>query len=204
MPLSGYLVWWNEQVVLPEALSSLETVFKTLEQDAQRLTLYLVSFENFGQFLGGLLVLAVLPGIGEELLFRGFLQPAIARLFRNAHAGIWISAILFSAFHLQFYGFVPRMALGVLFGYLYWYTGRLWVPMFAHFLNNAYSLVLVYIIGGENISYGFGGDDGMFWVPAMLSLAVVVFLLYYLKNKLLKNEDHSSGDETEGYNQSLT
>lgn len=201
MPLSGYLVWWNEQLVFPESLSSLESVFKTWEQDAQRLTLFLVTFENIGQFLGGLLVLAVLPGIGEELLFRGFLQPAIARWTNNIHAGIWLAAIFFSAFHLQFYGFIPRLALGVLFGYLYFFTGRIWIAMFAHFLNNAYSLVLVYAIGGEDLSYGIGGGEGVSFLPALLSLLVVVGLLFYLKKQFLSDEQHIFSRDDDNYSQ---
>jgi membrane protease YdiL (CAAX protease family) len=110
----------------------------------QELTTYLTNFENIVEFLAAIVILAVVPAIGEELLFRGILQNKITLLTKNYHVAIWVSAIIFSAIHFQFYGFVPRVLLGALFGYLYVWSGNLGVAILAHFINNGFTLFLIY------------------------------------------------------------
>lgn len=144
-PLLELTITWNKNVKLPGALHGIELWAQAKEAQLADLTEYLIAFSSFGQFAMGLLVVAVLPAIGEELLFRGMLQPLFQRLTGSPHRAIWITAIIFSAIHVQFYGFVPRMLLGALFGYLYYWSGNISIPILAHFVNNGITVVLSYL-----------------------------------------------------------
>lgn len=136
----------NESMRLPEALSGIENWMKAKEAELERLTALLLSDTTYWGLLINLVVVAVIPAIGEELLFRGCVQRIVTRWFRNPHAGVWITAIIFSAIHLQFYGFLPRMLLGALFGYLLVWGKNIWLPILAHFLNNGAATVSAFYL----------------------------------------------------------
>ena len=119
----------------------------------KEVTEYITQFDSTGQFLLGIIVIAVLPAVGEELLFRGCIQNQLFNITRNTHLAIWITAFFFSAIHVQFLGFVPRMLLGALFGYLYFWSGNLLVPMLAHFFNNGLQIFLLYAYQREGFTY---------------------------------------------------
>jgi membrane protease YdiL (CAAX protease family) len=144
MPFNSMFIAWNESLQLPDFMHETEVWIRTQEDTIQKLTMFFIKFDpnNWLQFVAVIVVVAVIPGIGEELLFRGVVQNLAWRQSQNHHVAIWTAAILFSLFHFQFYGFLPRMLLGALFGYLYWWSGNLYVPMFAHFVNNAFTVVL--------------------------------------------------------------
>jgi membrane protease YdiL (CAAX protease family) len=131
------------------------------------------------------LLIAVLPAIGEELMFRGVIQRLLTVQFKNYHWGIWGSAFLFSAIHFQFYGFLPRMLLGALFGYMLVYTGSIVYPMIAHFVNNFASLLLAYLIQHGKIPEEIDNAGAHFeWQFIIPGLAFSIALFYYLwKNK---------------------
>ncbi|MFN6946866.1 MAG: lysostaphin resistance A-like protein [Cytophagaceae bacterium] len=141
MPFVGQLVEWNKAIQLPEALSGLQELFETLERKAEEYTKLMVFYDHVYEIIAIVLVIAIIPGIGEELLFRGIIQNEIKGIFSNPHVAIWATGILFSLIHFQFEGFIPRAALGALFGYLYYWSGNLLVPIVIHFLNNAYTFV---------------------------------------------------------------
>lgn len=138
------LVDWNKQMKLPGFLQGLENWMKAKEQETYELLKQLTVMNSPADLLFNLLMLAVLPAFGEEIIFRGIVQKIGTRWTGNAHAGIWIAAIIFSAIHLQFYGFLPRMLLGALFGYLLLWSGNLWLPILGHFINNAAVVLLTY------------------------------------------------------------
>lgn len=144
MPLSGMLVEWNKNIVFPDSLRELEEILQKTEKKLETLTLFMTDFANVGEFLVGLVVIAVIPAIGEEMLFRAALQRKIQAILNNEHAAIWISAFIFSVFHFQFYGLLPRMFLGALFGYLFVWSRSIWIAIFAHFLNNAITVMAMY------------------------------------------------------------
>lgn len=127
-------------------------------------------------FLFNLIIIAILPGIGEELIFRGVLQKQIGLMLKNPIVAIWISAIIFSAIHLQFEGFLPRMVLGVVLGYLYYWTGNLWVPMLAHAFNNGIQIVLIYATGMDVTTFDEKSSDQLQWWMLPLSIAVMYFI----------------------------
>ena len=133
------------QSLIPEG-SSLEALLKPGEELAERMTEALLTMPDMSALLVNLFVVALVPAFCEEIAFRGVLQTQLAKGFRNPHVAIWVSAILFSFIHFQFYGFIPRMLLGAFFGYLLIHTGSLWAPIAAHFVNNAVAVGSHYIL----------------------------------------------------------
>lgn len=131
--LTGYL---NEQMVLPDFLTSLEAWMRQTEKSASAIVEKILSKDGAGLSLN-LLVLAATAGVTEELFFRGALFSIFQKKIRDPHVIIWVVAIVFSAIHLQFYGFVPRVLLGAFLGYLLYWSKSIWLPVAAHFLNNA-------------------------------------------------------------------
>ena len=119
VPIINLLMVFNEQLHLPEGLSFIEEWMKESEAQAARLTEVFLVMDTPQELFYNLLIIAILPAIGEEFLFRGILQRLFHELTKNIHVTIFITAALFSAIHMQFYGFLPRMLLGVMFGYLY-------------------------------------------------------------------------------------
>jgi len=116
--------------------------------------------------------IALAPAICEELCFRGALQRILIQCFRSPWAGILATAAFFSAFHMQFQGFLPRMFMGTLLGAAYWYSGSLWVAILGHFFVNGVQVIAA--------SYYPGMIEQDPYVPiywALISLAIVVGLL---------------------------
>jgi membrane protease YdiL (CAAX protease family) len=186
---NSLLIEWNATVVLPDFLKDLEAWARQREDYAEELTAFLTTFGSTGEFLFAFLVVAVLPAIGEELVFRGMLQPQLQRATRNTHVAIWISAFLFSSLHMQFFGFVPRLVLGALFGYLYSWSGNLIVPMVAHFINNGFSVILLYLHQLGKIGIDVESTEAAPW-PAVISGTILTFaLLVYLKILFERNHN---------------
>lgn len=151
LPLINLLVSWNEQIRLPESLSGLEQLMQQLEAQANALLQQFLTCGN-GAWWGlliNLLVLAVLPAIGEELTFRGVLQGLLvsreSRVESREHVAVWVTAFIFSFIHFQFYGFIPRLLLGALLGYVLLWSGNIRYSMIMHGTNNALSVLLFYL-----------------------------------------------------------
>lgn len=179
------LVSLNEAITFPEGLSWLEQMFQRAEQQAQKLTEAMLSDVAAGGLIINLFLLAIIPAIGEELMFRGGIQKIIVRWSGNHHAGIWISAVLFSALHFQFYGFFPRLALGALFGYLLVWSGSVWLPVLAHFINNATAVMVQFLIASGKVSESandLGTDGNGMWLTA-ISTVLLVAVLWRLQRK---------------------
>jgi len=140
-PLINLTEFFNKQIVLPTFLEPLESWMQAQENTASRLTEVLLSDKSISKLLINLLIIAVAAGVTEEFLFRGALQRTIGQFTQNHHLVIWIAAFLFSAFHLQFYGFIPRMILGAYFGYLLYWSRNIWIPVLVHFLNNSIAVL---------------------------------------------------------------
>lgn len=145
IPLINCLVAWNSSVRLPDSLSGLEQWMQQMEQRAEQVLMTFMTYRNgaWWVLLLNLLVLAVLPAVGEELAFRGVIQE---HLFKraNIHVAVWVTAFIFSFMHFQFYGFIPRMLLGALLGYALAWSGRLGYSMVMHATNNALSVLVFY------------------------------------------------------------
>lgn len=173
----SWIIQWNMHIDLPD--SAFETWAKANEAQLAEVTKLLTSFHSVGYFVLCFVVIALVAGITEEFLFRGLLQNVFQRGFQNVHGAIWLSAILFSAFHLQFYGFVPRLLLGALFGYLYAWSRNLWVPIAAHAINNGFSLITLYLAQLHYLETDFENEVAP--VPLLIAGAVGgTLLLWYL------------------------
>lgn len=150
--LLEWTVGLNQKMHLPEFLQGLEQWMRLQEDKMAELTRQLLSMNSIADLLINLLMIALIPAIGEELIFRGAVQKIFTRWTQNQHLGIWIAAIIFSAIHLQFYGFLPRMLLGALFGYLLLWSNNLWFPIIGHFINNATAVIAAYIYQRQGLT----------------------------------------------------
>lgn len=177
MPFTALVAEWNESMKLPKALAGLESWMKENETMLGQLTDFLMSFKTPGELIIAVIVIAVIPAIGEEVLFRGILQRKLAEHWANIHVAIWVTAAIFSAIHFQFYGFIPRLILGAMFGYLYFWTGRLSMAIFAHFVNNGVTVILLWMHKQGMIGFDIDSADAVPLWAAILSLAVSAILL---------------------------
>ena len=144
MPVNALLIEWNKHLQLPNGLAWLEHQLQLREQKGAQLTSLLTTFTSMWQLLAGVLFVAIIPSFGEEFFFRGIVQTKLVTLFKNKHIAIVCTGFLFSFLHLQFYGFVPRMLQGVLFGYLFYWSKNLFYPIIAHLTNNGVTVVMYY------------------------------------------------------------
>jgi len=146
---------WNNNIQFPEWLSGFGQWAKNTEKLAADIIKSITSNLTPGGFILTFFVVAVIPGIGEELVFRGLIQNEFVRAFKNPHLAIWTTSIIFSAIHLQFFGFVPRILIGAFLGYLYYWSGNLWVPIIAHFINNGLQVIGLYLFsaGSYRVQY---------------------------------------------------
>jgi uncharacterized protein len=185
LPFINFIGEWNAQMNFPDWLSGVEQWMKNTEKNAERLTETFLKTDTTAGLMFNLFMIALLPAIGEEFLFRGVIQRIFTQWTKSHHGGIWISAILFSTFHIQFYGFVPRMLLGVLFGYLLVWSGSIWLPVIAHFINNGFAVVAMYLIDKnvlnpqvENI-----GSSSESSYTAAISLVLLVIFMFMIKKE---------------------
>jgi uncharacterized protein len=183
LPLVSLLNQLNHQISLPEALEPFENWMRQAEAAAEQMTEFFVLTGSWQDLLLNLFMIAILPAIGEELLFRGILQKIFRRWTGNGHAAVFITALLFSAMHMQFLSFLPRFALGIVLGYLFLWSGKIWVPIFAHFFNNAAALVVYFLFHRGVFPYDMD-EVGMSLAGSFLALAgtvVMVGLFYFFR-----------------------
>ncbi len=181
MFFNGLLVYWNAQLVLPESMAGIEAWMKEMETQLLEMTKFLTDFQSIPELLTGILVIGVFAGIGEEMFFRGLIQPKLKQYTNSAHWGIWLTAIIFSAIHLQFYGFLPRVFLGALFGYLYLYSGSLFYPILAHIFNNTLTVIMIYLSNEGVLDFDLESVDTVSYPAALIGLLVLMVGFFYFK-----------------------
>ena len=179
MPVTNQLTVWNENMKLSGALQALEDWMKALEETAAAATEQMLNVDTIGGLLFNLLIIALIPAIGEELTFRGVLQQGLTRRM-NPHIAILLSSAIFSFIHFQFYGFLPRMFLGMLLGYLFYTSGSLWTSMLMHFINNGCAVVVYYLNnkGVIDVDVDHFGESQNVWVviaSAIVTTALIVW-----------------------------
>ena len=187
LPLINALSWLNMQIKLPEFLSGLENILGGMEDGAADLTKAITQTDNPWIFAFNILVVALLPAIGEEMVFRGALMPILIKWTGKKHLGVWISAALFSAMHMQFYGFFPRLMLGALLGYIFLWSRSLWAPIIAHFTNNALAVFLLFMMSKGKISeeldsFAPTGSDLILLVISVAFVGGILYLFYRNKS----------------------
>ena len=165
IPGINLLADWNSRLALPAFMAGIEQWMRAQEDAAMMLTERFLNVRGFGPLLVNIGLMALLPAMAEELTFRGVIQSLVVGRSsldsRRKHIAVWVTAILFSAIHLQFYGFVPRMLLGALFGYALIWTGSLWVPIIAHALNNSTVVLFSYLTHLGLLNEGYGDHLGL-------------------------------------------
>jgi hypothetical protein len=144
IPVINFTAEYNSRLILPKFMTGIENWMKDTEKVAEKLTDVFLQMKSIGQLWYNILIIAVIPAIGEELTFRGLFQRFFIDWVKNVHFGIFLSAALFSFIHFQFYGFLPRLLLGMLFGYMLVWSGSLWLPILAHFINNATVVIITW------------------------------------------------------------
>ena len=145
LPVTNQLTRWNEAMSFGGVFEKLEEYLKMLEETAAATTEKMLNVDTIGGLLLNLLVIALIPAVGEELTFRGVLQKGLMRRVKSPHVAILLSAAIFSFIHFQFYCFLPRMFLGILLGYMFYITRSLWTSTAMHFVNNGTAVVLYYL-----------------------------------------------------------
>jgi membrane protease YdiL (CAAX protease family) len=181
MGVSAFAVEWNQKMVFPEFLAGWEEWAKRMEEQLAEMTTFLTTFDTPAQFILGFIIIAVIPGVGEEIVFRGIVQRQLHISTKNIHVAIWLSAAIFSAIHLQFYGFIPRMLLGALFGYLYYWSGSLWIPIVAHFTNNAITVTVLFLNQEGIVSKDITNIESVPMSTTIVSAVITVILVYLFK-----------------------
>ena len=144
LPVIAGLGHLNEQITLPESMQQIETWMRNMEEASKAAIQMLTAHSTIPILLLNIVVMALFPAIFEEFLFRGTLQPFFTKWFANKHVAIIVTAFIFSAIHFQFYGFIPRFLLGIYLGYLFVWSQSLWLPIIAHLMHNAVSLIFDY------------------------------------------------------------
>ena len=193
MPLNSILAEWNAGLKLPESLSALEQMMKQMQESASAMIEKFVSVDTIGGLMLNLFMIAGLAALGEELLFRSIIQTSLIKICKNAHVGILIASAIFSFIHLEFYGFVPRLILGMLLGYMFYFLGSIWIPMLMHFLNNG-TVVLIYFLNNKGITNIDVDTFGQTSIPVLIVSIVVMIVLFLFSIKYSDKERTIAGN----------
>ena len=175
----------NHQLI-PET-TSIGKWMKASEDAVAKQIGFMLKRNTVQDLLLNLVLVAVFAGVGEELLFRGVLQRLFIKLFKNPWAGILVTAFIFSAIHLQFYGFIPRFILGILLGLIYWYSGSLWPAIIAHFAYDAFAVIMIWfnpaLAEQDSVAISLGNKT----LLAAISLALVMVIVILMKKRSTNN-----------------
>ncbi len=195
LPLIGFIVHLNQQIHLPKALAGIEQWMQQQQEDNDHILEVILQATDVPTFILNLLICAALPAICEEFFFRGTLQNLFQKWTKNQHIAIWLTGFIFSAIHLQFNGFFARWLLGVYLGYLLWWSGSLWVPIFAHFLHNALSVTMQLLVNQGTIpdeeSISFSNQTPAILSSLLLTAAFIALIRYTYQQNKDKQEDIS-------------
>ena len=180
-PIIGWANELNSYLSLPEGLFFIENWMKNAESQGELITEAFLSTTSTSGLLVNIFMIAILPAFAEEILFRGVLASLFKDWTKNTHVAVFLSAFVFSAIHMQFYGFLPRFLLGLALGYLFFWSGGLWLPIMAHFINNFLSVIVEFLFRKGMIhtnAENFGMDNAA-WLTA-ISIIFVTCIMYYI------------------------
>ena len=188
---------FNQKMVLPDFLKGLEQWMKESEETAKKITMAILQMDTIWDCIKNVFLIGLLTAIAEEFMFRGVLQTILVRWTKNTHAAIWITAILFSAFHMEFYGFLPRMFLGALFGYFVVWSGSIWPAVWGHFLNNGSAVIATYLFQQKKITLNPDDQHVFNYAGYIFSFIIIIILLMVYKKIAtgLKPSPEINGEE---------
>jgi len=174
----------NKMIYLPAEAADLES-------KASALTNVFLVMDTPSEMFMTFLAIAILPAIGEELMFRGIIQRFLYKY--NVHVAIFITGFLFSAFHFQFEGLLPRFYLGVILGYLYYWSGSLWLPILAHLVNNGMQVIVVYFYKEQGGEVDAAQAQDLPWLAISVATIFTIGIIYWFvqqqKNKINSEEE---------------
>ena len=179
LPMVGIVGDWNKQIVFPDSMNSVEIWMRNMEEIAAKRTMLIIGYDSVGEMLLVLFTVALLPAVSEELVFRGILQNDLIRSTGNIHVGVWLSAAIFSFIHFQFFGFFPRMLLGIILGYLYITSGNLGVSILMHFTNNAMVVIALNLHNKGTLKVDPESAKDLPAASIYLSVAMSLAILYF-------------------------
>ncbi len=185
LPAFNWIVDWNQHIHLPDAFSQIEETFRNWEETNGSVAVKMLSDANVATIVTAVIVVGLLTGFSEEVFFRGALQGIFQRGNVSSFVAVWGAAAIFSALHFQFFGFIPRLLMGAFFGYLFLWSESLWLPIFAHALNNSIVVVTFNSQGGEIDTIGTTSAGEIGWL-AIGSAVITLAYLYFFKGMLVK------------------
>ena len=175
IPFLSWVTEWNEGIVFPESMRAIEEQLRSIKQSSEEV---IKIFISQGSLCSSMLIIAALAAVSEELLFRSVIQKSLISLFRNAPVAIIVTALIFSAFHMDFYGFFPRFILGMMLGYMFYLSGSIWPSMIMHFVNNA-TIVMLYYLSTRNFIdidvEHFGSTENILLILLSLIITIAIF-----------------------------
>ena len=176
---------WNLEIInsLKSFIPSVVESMKLMEENAKTITEAFLKTENNSDLLFNLFLIAFIPAIGEEMVFRGVLQKKLHSILQSPHLAIFVSSFIFSAIHMQFFGFLPRFILGIILGYLFYYSKNLWMPIIAHFINNALAVLIMYSAFANKLNTDISEIEktDINFLQASISFVVVMLFIYLFK-----------------------
>lgn len=164
----------------------MDQAFRAMEQRAREITKTMLVMPNAGSFLFNIFIIAVIPAIAEEFFFRGLLQRLLIRITKRAWLGIGIAAVVFSLLHGEMLGFLPRIALGIVLGAIYYFSKNLWYAIIAHFFNNAFQIVMVYLYQQNMITQDIMQDNPTPFIYGVISVIAVTGLFFIFRRFVFK------------------
>ena len=184
--VSASLSYFNERIPIS---AGWKLRFDKMEGDYNQQVEAILGLNNAGEYILSLIIMAFIPAVCEETLFRGGLQNFLTRATKMPWLSVLVVSFIFSASHVSFYGFLSRFFLGIILGLLYQYSGKIWVNIIAHFMNNAIAITAIYIykLQGKPLKEAIGDSNGSYW--GLMALPVVVGLLYLFKKKSADTEE---------------
>lgn len=190
IPLMNSVTYFNSKLDLPAWMNGLENKIKAMEESAGKLTELFLESRSYRDLAVNFVMIAILPALGEEFLFRGVLQRLLTDWTRNRHAGIILAAFLFSFIHFQFYGFIPRFLLGLYFGYLLLWSSSIWVPVAAHLINNGFAVFYYHFsekpVGDTAMDKIGTSHEGTYILLLSIFLTAIIITGIYLHEKQKK------------------
>lgn len=184
IPAMNVIIEWNAGMSFPQSLHTIEEWMRQSEQQSSALISRMLDGTSVSNLITGIIIIGILTGLSEELFFRGMLQKILINRPMNAHFAIWTTAIIFSAVHMQFYGFIPRLLLGAFFGYLAWWGRSLWIPIMAHALNNSLVVISQWLINNNYITPNINkigvGDSLSDFIVVSISVVVTTITIIQL------------------------
>lgn len=192
--VSGFFSFVNQHIPISD---SLRQKFMEMEKNYDRQVQAILQIKTAKDYLVGLFVIAFVPALCEEALFRGGLQNYLSRWIKRPWLSIVIVSILFSALHISYFGFLSRLFLGIMLGLLFEYSGKLWLNIIAHFFNNAFAVTMIYIstLQGKPLKDAIEDNSSTWW--GVFAIPVVIGLFIYFKKIASKPSEDLTGKNEE-------